>query len=157
MAYRALLDQLLDGAGDLLDRHVGIDAMLVEQVDPVGAQPPQRVLDARTDRLRAAVEPGLAAGAEEVEAELGRDHDLVADWFERLTDQLLVVERPVHLRGVEQGDTAFHRRPQPRDPVFPFGKRRKRMSQAHAAKPDRGDLEAASERACVHQVLLFLW
>ena len=37
----ALLDQLLDGAGDLLDRDVRVDAVLVEQVDPVGPQPPQ--------------------------------------------------------------------------------------------------------------------
>jgi hypothetical protein len=90
VAHLALLDQLLDGPGDLLDRHVGVDAVLVEQVDPVGAQPPQRVVYARADCLRAAVEPGLAAGAEEVEAELGRDHDLLAYGFERLADQLLV-------------------------------------------------------------------
>ena len=30
-------DQLLDGAGDVLDRHVRVDAVLVEQVDVVGA------------------------------------------------------------------------------------------------------------------------
>ena len=27
-------DQLLDGAGDVLDRHVRVDPVLVEQVDP---------------------------------------------------------------------------------------------------------------------------
>jgi hypothetical protein len=37
----ALVDQLLDGAGDLLDRDVGIDPVLVEQVDAVGAKPLQ--------------------------------------------------------------------------------------------------------------------
>ena len=34
-------DQVLDSAGDALDRHVGVDAVLVEQVDVVGLQPPQ--------------------------------------------------------------------------------------------------------------------
>ena len=34
-------DEVLDGTGDVLDRHVGVDAVLVEQVDVVGPQPPQ--------------------------------------------------------------------------------------------------------------------
>jgi hypothetical protein len=33
----AFRDQLTDGAGDVLDGNVGIDAVLVEQVDDVGA------------------------------------------------------------------------------------------------------------------------
>jgi hypothetical protein len=33
------LDGLFDGAGDVLDGHLGVDAVLVEEVDPVGAQP----------------------------------------------------------------------------------------------------------------------
>src|SRR4051794_2975271 len=37
--HLAGLDQLLDGAGDVFDRDVRIDAVLVEQVDPVGAEP----------------------------------------------------------------------------------------------------------------------
>ena len=44
--YLPFLDQLLHRSRDLFDRHVRIDAMLVEQVDRVGAEPPQRVLDA---------------------------------------------------------------------------------------------------------------
>ena len=35
--HLALGDQLLDRAGNVLHRHLGIDAMLVEQVDVVGA------------------------------------------------------------------------------------------------------------------------
>ena len=41
-----------------------------------------------------------------VEAELRGDDDLVADRRERLTDDLLVDERAVHLGGVEEGDAA---------------------------------------------------
>ena len=52
-----LRDQLLHRAGDLLDRHVRIDAVLVEEVDRFGPQPLERRLDAAPDRLRPAVEP----------------------------------------------------------------------------------------------------
>jgi hypothetical protein len=34
-----LRDQLLDRSGDVFDRHLGIDAMLVEKVDRLDAQP----------------------------------------------------------------------------------------------------------------------
>ena len=43
--HLALSDQLLDRAGDVLDRHVRIDAMLVEQIDAVGAETLERCLD----------------------------------------------------------------------------------------------------------------
>ena len=40
--HLALLDQLLDRAGDVFDRHVRVDAMLIEQVDAVGPQALER-------------------------------------------------------------------------------------------------------------------
>jgi hypothetical protein len=40
----ALGDQLLHGAGDVLDGHAAVDAALVEQVDPVGVQALERCL-----------------------------------------------------------------------------------------------------------------
>jgi hypothetical protein len=36
-----LLDQLLHSTGDVLDRHVRIDAVLIVQIDVVGLQPPE--------------------------------------------------------------------------------------------------------------------
>jgi hypothetical protein len=33
--------------GDVFDRHMWVDAMLVDQVDPVAAQPTQRVILSR--------------------------------------------------------------------------------------------------------------
>jgi hypothetical protein len=32
------LDELLDGAGDVIDRHVRVDPVLIQQVDPVSAE-----------------------------------------------------------------------------------------------------------------------
>ena len=46
----------------------------------------------------------------EIEPELGRDHDLVADGLERFADELFVRERPVDLRGVEERDAVARRR-----------------------------------------------
>ena len=107
------------------------------------------LFDAAPDRLRAAVDAaGLAR--RELEAELGRDHDLVADRLERLADELLVRERAVDLRGVEERDAAVDRGPEQRDHLLRLRERREAGAHAHAAEAERRDLEVQSERACVH-------
>ena len=102
----ALRDQLLDRSGDVFDRDVRVDAVLVEEVDAVGAQAAQRGLDDALDRSGRLSSP-FATRRPEVEAELRRDHDLIAHRRERLTDELLVREGAVDLGGVEEGDAAL--------------------------------------------------
>ena len=106
--HLAGLDQLLDRAGDVLDRHVGVDPVLVEEVDACRCRAARSEASATclmcSGRL---FRPALLAVGVEVEAELGGDHDLVADRGERLAHQLLVDERPVDLGGVEEGDAAL--------------------------------------------------
>ena len=112
-----------------------------------------RLSDASTLRLivsgRLSMPP--ASAVLEVEAELRRDHDLVADGLERLADELLVRERPVHLRGVEEGDPAFDRGADQADHLVPVGERRVALAHPHAAEPDRRDLQALSPsvRFCI--------
>ena len=79
--HLALRDQILDGPGHVLDGHLRIDAMLVEQVDAVGAQTPQLGLDHLPDVFGPAVRStaALARLRIDVEAELGGDDDAVAD------------------------------------------------------------------------------
>ena len=89
------LDELLDGAGDVLDGDVGVDAVLVEQVDGVGAQTPQRAVDRGADVVGPATDPALMSALVEREAKFRRDDDLVADRLQGLTNDLLVRERPV--------------------------------------------------------------
>ena len=87
-------DQLLDRAGDVFDRDVRVDAVLVQQVDVVGAESFQRGVDGLADVPGAA---GQSAGPLAVlvgEAELGSDEDLVADRGERFADVFLVGEGP---------------------------------------------------------------
>ena len=45
VAHLALLDELAHRADRLLDRNVGVDAVLVVEVDVIGAQPLQRAVD----------------------------------------------------------------------------------------------------------------
>ncbi len=99
----ALADQVLHGAGDVFDRHVRVDAMLIEEVDDIGLEPLQRSLGDLPDVLRPAVEAALLAGLRiDIEAEFGGDHDLLAEGRQRFADKLLVGERAVDFRGVEE-------------------------------------------------------
>jgi hypothetical protein len=65
-------DQVLDRARHVLDRHGGVDAVLVEQVDAVGPQALQRGLDDLADAFGPAVHAPRRPLSED-EAELGGD------------------------------------------------------------------------------------
>src|SRR5215212_2581815 len=67
-----------------------------------------------------------------------------AEGSERLTNELLVGERTVHLGGVEEGDTTLDRRADERDHLLPVGGRAESEAHAHAAEAERGDFEPAS-------------
>ena len=49
--HLALRDQVLDGPGDVLDRDVRIDAMLVEEIDGFDAESLERSFDRLPDAL----------------------------------------------------------------------------------------------------------
>ena len=83
--------------------------MLVVQVDVVGAEPLQRALDRGSDVGRGAVEDTGAATGVRDEAELRRQHDLLASTLDGPADQLLVVVGAVDLGRVEVGDAQIQR------------------------------------------------
>jgi len=116
-------DQVLDRPRDILDRHVRVDAVLVEQVDGLDLQPRQHRVHDVTDVIRTAVEatatrPGLLI---DVPAELRSNRHLVAHGCEGVADEHLVGERAVDLRGVEVSDTALDRGSDDPDPFLPIG------------------------------------
>jgi hypothetical protein len=75
--HLALRDQLLDGSGDVLDRDVRIDPMLVEEVNGFDPNPLERSLDGFPDALGPAGDAPIFTGLEiNVEAELGGDDAL---------------------------------------------------------------------------------
>jgi hypothetical protein len=102
--HLAGIDQLLDRPVDLLDGDVGIDAVLVVEVDRVDAEPLQRALGRVLDRVGPAGRLAIRVD----ETELGGDDDLAAEGRERLADERFVRQRAVHLRGVEEGHAEFH-------------------------------------------------
>jgi hypothetical protein len=101
VADLALGDELGQCADSVLDRGVGVDAVLLVQVDVAGAEAPQGTVDRGADVGRAAVEdPGAAAGVGD-HAELGCHHDLVAAAFDGAAEEFLVGVRAVDLGGVQ--------------------------------------------------------
>src|SRR5581483_2962291 len=98
-------DEVLYCACHIFDGHIRIHTMLIEQIDRVGLQPLQRRMSYGSDPLRIAV--GTLGGNSIFEAELGRDHDLVANWGQRVPYDLFVCKRTVCLSGIEKGDSAI--------------------------------------------------
>ena len=99
---------------------------LVKQVDDLDAQSLQRGIADLLDMLGAAVQASLPsrfgieafAGGINGEAELRRDHHLVADGLKCLANNLLVGERSVDLRRIEEGDAAIHGLANERNALF---------------------------------------
>ena len=76
MLHLAFRDQVFDRTSDILDRDAGVYAVLIEQINAVGLEPPERILGDFADSLGAAIE---AVGRLAVlEPELRCDDHLVA-------------------------------------------------------------------------------
>jgi hypothetical protein len=104
MADLALADQFAKSADRLLDRRAGVDAVLVVEVDVVGAETPERALQPDAQALGAAVGRARAALPVGDQAELGGQHDVVSPPGDRPADQLLVGVGAVDLGRVDQRD-----------------------------------------------------
>ena len=145
-----LRDQLLHRAGNFLDRYIGIDAVLVEQVDLLDAEPLERSLGNRADMLGPAVQARLLHAARDVEAELGGDHHPVTHRAQRFADQAFIGEGAIDFGSVEERDAAIDGGAQQGAAL-----RRAQLAaigeiQPHAAIADRRDFEAVAENALLH-------
>jgi hypothetical protein len=142
------LDELAEGAPGVLDRHGGVHAVLVVEVDDVDAEPLQRGVARAADVLGAAVDADHAAVRRPLVAELGGQHDLVAPAGDGPADQLLVGERAVHVGGVEEGDAEIQRTV---DRALGLGlvTGAVELAHPHAAQALGGDGESG-ERTCLH-------
>ncbi|MNE30256.1 hypothetical protein D3C80_1237620 [compost metagenome] len=101
-------NQVFHRAGDILDRHVGIDAMLIEEIDHLDAETLQAAFYRLPDMRRLAVQAGLLA-VDEVEGKLGGDDELIAERLQCLADHFLVGKGAVDLSRVEKRYAAFDR------------------------------------------------
>ncbi len=122
----ALRHQLLDGAGDVFDRDLRVDAMLIEEIDAVGAKTLEHALDRELDVVRAAVEARAprARLRIDVPAELGGDDHLVPEGRDAFAQDPLDLMRAVGLGGVEERDTAVEGRPDDVEHLGPARDRR---------------------------------
>ena len=138
----AAADQVGQRGEGLLDVGVGIGAVQLVEVDVVGPQPPQRVLDGGDDPaprgpLVVRVLPGRAA-------ELGGEHDVVPAALQRLADHLLGVA--VGVGGVDEVDACVDR---PMDDpgrvrgVVAHGRREHQRAEGVGADLDAGPAEGA--------------
>jgi len=108
--HLACLDQTLNGTSGFFDGRIGIDAMLVEQVNGVSLQTLQRAFDDLLDVVGATVRcrPLAIVAGIGLESELGRDHDIFAEGSESFAHDLFIDERAIHFGSIEEGDTALH-------------------------------------------------
>jgi hypothetical protein len=118
--------------------------VLVIQVDVVRAEPLQGALDGGAGVRRAAVEyPGAAARVRD-EAELRRQHDLVAEALDGPTDEFLVGVGPVDLGGVDVRDAQVQCSLDGADRLGVAAARVEVVAgHRHGAESDAGDVESA--------------
>ncbi len=143
LEHLALVDELVQGAEGLFDGDVGVGAVHLVEVDPVGAETAEAVVDGAGDPLRGPA-PGLGVLAH-LSGELGRDDGLVPPGAEGLAEELLGRPLPVDVGRVEEGHA----------PVEGFADHPVGLvgfdphAEVVAAEPDDRDLEA-SDPARLH-------
>src|SRR3954453_2515783 len=134
--HLAALDEPAHLADRILDRHVGIDPVLVIEVDRIEAEPLQAGIAGLPDIFGAAIDAVGAAGLAGL-AELGRDHEVVAPLsLQRAADQLLVLAPAIHVGAVEMIDPEIDRAMDQLHPGLVVA-RPVSAGQRHAAEPDR--------------------
>ena len=148
----ALRDQVSDRASDLLYRHAGIDSVLVEQVDCLDAEATEGRVGGLPDQLRAA---GKRRPAVRVDLpELRGNDDLITNGSERVAHDLLVRERPIDLRRVEERHSEVHRLPDQPNGLVPGQSGTAVVAQAHAPKPERRYFQPARPQHALLQSVI---
>ena len=96
---------------NFLDRHVGVNAVLVEQIDDIGPEALERRLGDFLDVLWPTIQPGLFAGVRiKLEAEFRGNHYLLTEGSESFAQEFFVGERAVDFRSIEEGDATVYGR-----------------------------------------------
>src|SRR5262249_3942986 len=144
-------NQILHRAGHIFNRDIGIDTMLIEQIDHVCPESFQRSLSNFFDVLWSTVYADLLAFGTDLESELGGDHHSLAHWSQCFADELFIREWAVNFSRVKERDASFHRCSQKRNHLLLILRWAIARAHSHAAKADRRDFEIAlAEFALVH-------
>ena len=111
MTDLALLPELGERADLVLERHLAVDPVQLDQVDPVDPEVAQAELHLLLE-VRRAADLGPLPGAGPGEARLGGDHQVVGVGVEGLGDQLLADDRAVAVGGVDEVHATLHGGPE---------------------------------------------
>ena len=110
MFHLACLYQVFDGSGGLFNGSVGVDAMLVEEVNGVRLQTRERGFNDQLDVVGMAVErcPFTVVVGIRFKSELGGDDEVFAERGEGLADHLFVDVGPIDFGGIEEDYAALN-------------------------------------------------
>src|SRR5579863_2042354 len=133
MQHLSVFDKLLHGTRNVLDWHIWIDPMLVEEIDAVRPETLQTPVHHSLDVFGPAIQTALVG---EVEAELRCDLHLVAERFECAADDGFAHVRAVHFSRVEERHTVAVCRTDDLDGVVDGGCWAVVCGQVHAAKSE---------------------
>src|ERR1700722_19896024 len=99
MQYLACLDKLFHRACDILNRDIGIDPMLIEEIDVVCPETLETPIHHPLDMFGPAVQTALLR---EIEAEFGSNLHFVAKRLNRTANDGLARVRSIHFRSIEE-------------------------------------------------------
>src|SRR5271165_3204416 len=100
----AFANQVLHRPRYVFNRHVRINAVLIEQVNDIGSKTLKRSLGHLLDVLRPAIEVWKGS---EIESKFCGDHHLLAERSKRLAYEFFIGERAVNLGRVKECDASF--------------------------------------------------
>jgi len=130
--HLALLNQILHRSRHIFDRHVGINAVLIEEVNVIRPEALERSLGNGLDLLRLAVQADDLA-ALNLETKLARDQNLMTHWCQGFADQFFIGMRSIGFSRIKERDAAVHTGANCVDAILLAGCRAQAKAQPHAA------------------------
>ena len=151
-------NECLHRARHVLDRHLRIDAVLVEQVNGLHLQASQHFVNDLPDVIGPAVQAtGALSGLRvDVPAELGRNRHVHANGRNRFADETLVGKWAVDFGRIEVGDAPLERGADETAPLRPVGGGSIDLLESHATVANRRDDQTVLAKCSRLHVLIIL-
>jgi len=150
----ALLNQFFYRAGNVLDGHGQINAMLIKEIDSVGPEPLKATVGNHLDVFRATIEAnGFARDRIDFPAKFCGDYNAVANRGQGFAHEFFVGKGSIDFGGIEECDAAIDGGPDQRDHFIFFTGRTIGETHTHAAQADGRNFQVAfSKFARLHFV-----
>src|ERR1700730_527644 len=132
----SFLNHVLHRSRHIFYRHIGIDTMLVEQIDDVAPESLQRSFGDLLDVLWPAIQADLLTFRTNFETEFGGYHYLLAERSKRFAHKFFVCKRAVHFGGIEKRYAEFYGFPKKRDHLLLVLGRAVAKAHSHTAQAD---------------------